>query len=170
MKQELAARAGTQRNSTSTVESSPTDPSPRQGKLQKENHEDRSRRNSLQQPTIGQAHAELQTAVSGSGAEQRGRRVVSAQTPPPEVNTKANRVSSLPLGPLSANRSDGGSQSPSRGRRRRSWLPGGRSRSNSVEVTGKGQNTSYAWVMSDDTQAEYNPSFLKNGEKVSSVR
>lgn len=170
LKQEPAARAGTQRSSTSTAESSPTDnSSPRQGRLQKENNENRSRRNSLQQPKVGQAHADLQTAVSGQPVEQRGRRVVSAQTSPAPQDPKPSRISSLPLGTQSAApQSDGGSQSPSRGRLRRSWLPGGRSRSNSVDVTGKGgQSSSFAWVMSDDTQAEYNPSFLKNGEKVS---
>lgn len=167
--QEPAARAGTQRSSTSTVESSPTDTSsPRQGKLQKENTENRSRRNSLNQPKIGQAHSDLQTAVSGQPTEQRGRRVASAQTPPLALDPKVSRISSLPLGADKAAPSDGGSQSPSRGRLRRSWLPGGgRSRSNSVEVTGKGKNSSLAWVLSDDTQAEYNTSFLKNGEKVS---
>jgi hypothetical protein len=46
-------------------------------------------------------------------------------------------------------------------------LPGGRSRSNSMDVSNT--NTSTAWVLSDDTQAEYNASFLKNGEKVSDV-
>lgn len=169
LKQEPAARAGTQRSSTSTTDSSPTDNSSvRQGRLQKENTENRSRRNSLQQPKIGQAHADLQTAVSGQPVEQRGRRIASAQTSLSLQDLKPSRISSLPLGASTASPSDGGSQSPSRGRLRRSWLPGGRSRSNSVDVTGKGgQSSSFAWVMSDDTQAEYNPSFLKNGEKVS---
>lgn len=171
LKQEPAAKTGTQRSSTSTVESSPTDNSPRQGKLQKENHENRSRRNSLQQPKVGQAHDSLQTAVSGQSPEQRGRRAVSAQSPSAPQDPKVSRISSLPVGTQSAapRTADGGSQSPSRGRLRRSWLPGGRSRSNSVDVTGKGgKQSSYAW-MADESQAEYNTSFLKNGEKVSSV-
>jgi hypothetical protein len=46
-------------------------------------------------------------------------------------------------------------------------LPGGRSRSNSIDVSNA--NASAAWVLSDETQAEYNASFLKNGEKVSDV-
>lgn len=167
-KQEPAARAGTQRNSSSTSESSPKEESPRQ-KLQKDNHDSRARRNSLQQPKAGQSQANLQAAVSGQPAEQRGRRSASAQAPTtPTDGRNSARVASLPLGAPSATASsDGGSQSPSRGRLRRSWLPGGgRSRSNSVDI-GKGGPSAYAWVMSDDTQAEYNPSFLKNGEKVS---
>ena len=58
-----------------------------------------------------------------------------------------------------------GSPSPSRGRIRRSWLPGGgRSRSNSTEVSGL--PNAEAWVMSEETMADYNTSLLKNAEKV----
>ena len=166
-KKEPAARAGTQRSSSSTIDSSSQGDSPRQ-KLQKENHDNRPRRNSIQQPKAGQAHANLQAAVSGPTIEHRGRRVVSSQTPTlPADPRDGTRVASLPVGqpPVTA-RSNGGRESPSGTRPRRSWLPGGgRSRSNSVEVS-KGGPEAYAWVL-DDNHAEYNPSFLKNGEKVS---
>jgi hypothetical protein len=74
------------------------------------------------------------------------------------------------LGPTSRSASSHeGSQSPSRAAKvRRSWLPGGgRSRSNS-EVSNVVK--SEAWVMADETQAEYNSSLLRNGEKVTQTQ
>ena len=65
-----------------------------------------------------------------------------------------------------ANASPGGSQSPPRKaeRLRRSWLPGGRSRSNSQDL---GHGQSHAWIMTpDNSGAEYNTSLLVNAEKV----
>ena len=171
-KQEPAAARGSQQNSPSTIDSSPKDDSPR-NKLQKEAHENRARRNSIQNPTIGQANSNLQAAVSGNIPEQRGRRAVSAQIPQtsaPEPGNP-NRVSSYPISASSRNgSSERGEQSPSRGRLRRSWLPGsgGRSRSNSADVTGR-RGTSkkpYAWIMTDGPQTDYNPAFLQKGEKV----
>lgn len=47
-----------------------------------------------------------------------------------------------------------------------SWMPGGRSRSNSIEPTQQHAPTSTAWIMSPDSQADYNVGFLLNGEKV----
>ncbi|PNY25670.1 Uncharacterized protein TCAP_04395 [Tolypocladium capitatum] len=142
------------------------DDAAKQGKLQKETREPRRRSNSPQQHHL----SDLQPGPAARGrsiiAEPRGRRSMSAQTP--SVTTDAApgfRVVSGPVGvrPLSAKDR---SQSPSRGRLRRSWLPGGgSSRSNSVDV-GNSFKTD-AWVMSDDAvRAEYNSTFLKNGEKV----
>jgi hypothetical protein len=101
-------------------------------------------------------------------AEPRGRSV-SAQSPA----VTQNRMS----GPRVASASNAlqpDSQSPSRGRARRSWLPGGgRSRSSSADVRnakGKRGSAPPAWVMSDDGgQAEYNTLFLSRGEKVHSM-
>ncbi|KAF4581070.1 choriogenin hminor [Ophiocordyceps camponoti-floridani] len=60
----------------------------------------------------------------------------------------------------------GSSQSPTRGRVRRSWFPGaGRSRSSSKKPAKRIK--SYAWIMSDDPiPPGYNTSFLQRGEKV----
>lgn len=92
--------------------------------------------------------------------DARGRSV-SAQVPGTtrRTSSSANRVTSSPAHP---------GQSPSRGRLRRSWLPGGRSRSNSIDpLRGQGPSEkSFAWVMSDGSNAEYNHSFLASGDKV----
>ena len=89
----------------------------------------------------------------------------SADDPPPPVALlDSARMASRGPSPRS-NASN--SQSPSRGRLRRSWMPGGRSRSNSEEVGKK--STMQAWVMTEETASEYNPTFLRNGEKVNTV-
>lgn len=100
-------------------------------------------------------------------AEARGRSVSSHPTlsvteisappsmPPPPIPRPNSRVSS----PKSA------TQSPSRGRIRKSWMPGGRSRSNSVEVSSPAMKMQ-AWVMTEESTSEYNPSFLTNADKV----
>ncbi|KAM5355955.1 hypothetical protein ACJ41O_002601 [Fusarium nematophilum] len=135
------------------------------GKLRKENPDARRRSGSLQHLSNGgelplQALKPRQT----SPAPDRGRRSSSVQSPSARNSNSNSRVVSTPLSIRPGSSKGDVSQSPSRGRLRRSWLPGGRSRSNSIEVTGA--NSSSAWVLSDDTQAEYNASFLKNGEKV----
>ncbi|CRK19292.1 hypothetical protein BN1708_012596 [Verticillium longisporum] len=123
------------------------------GKLQKDAPENRRRSNSVQQnrkssfPMLGvQARATSPAPDSrgtSSSAQPPGTRIVSGQT---SVN----------------------SQSPGReekrGRLRRSWLPGGRSRSNSADL-GTGQ-ASQAWMLGDDTVGDYKTGFLLNGEKV----
>ncbi|KAM3562370.1 hypothetical protein MY1884_001869 [Beauveria asiatica] len=99
--------------------------------------------------------------------ELRGRSVSSQPTlsvteigatssmPPPPVPRPSSRIAS----PKNVN------QSPSRGRLRKSWMPGGRSRSNSVDVSSPSAKMQ-AWIMTDENNSEYNPSFLKKGEKV----
>lgn len=142
------------------------------GKLRKENPAARTRSGSLQHAPSnsyggGEIHA-LKTRAT-SPAPDRGRRASSVQSPNNRNSDTKSRVVSTPLAirPGSSKGEANQNQSPTRGRLRRSWLPGGRSRSNSMDVSNK--NTSTAWVLSDDTQAEYNASFLKNGEKVSDV-
>lgn len=146
-----------------------TDDAPKTNKLQKDGGQNRPRHNSLQQPPSGSSLHPM----SGMSNEPRGRRSVSAQHPGgpaqgvPLGNT--TRVSTLPtLLPSATSQQErsGSSQSPSRGRLRRSWLPGGRSRSNSTDMSQQAAKP-HAWVISDGTNAEYNPSFLKNGDKVS---
>lgn len=63
---------------------------------------------------------------------------------------------------LSKNAPDG----DGRGRLRRSWLPGGRSRSASKDL--KKMPSTTAWIMSQDNQADYSTQFLTNGDKVTS--
>lgn len=102
--------------------------------------------------------------------EGRGRSV-SAQVPgTARTSTSGTRVISSPAAqPAGASPSGSAGHSPSRGRLRRSWLPGMRSRSNSIDPSGANGSggKSVAWVMSDGSNAEYNHSFLANGEKVS---
>lgn len=62
--------------------------------------------------------------------------------------------------PLSKHSNDG----DNRGRLRRSWLPGGRSRSASKDLKKMAPNK--AWIMSQDNHVDYNTQFLTNGEKV----
>ncbi|KAH7493438.1 hypothetical protein FOMA001_g985 [Fusarium oxysporum f. sp. matthiolae] len=136
------------------------------GKLRKENPAARSRSGSLQHTSSnsnGDSIQALKTRQT-SPVPDRGRRSSSVQSPNSRNNNTKSRVVSTPLAIRPGSSKGDASQSPTRGRLRRSWLPGGRSRSNSMDVSNT--STSTAWVLSDDTQAEYNASFLKNGEKV----
>ncbi|KAL6873121.1 hypothetical protein J3F83DRAFT_602051 [Trichoderma novae-zelandiae] len=96
----------------------------------------------------------LKTRQTAPLPEPRGRsvsaRVNSTIMEGSRLSTAAN------LRPVS-----GISQSPTRRKLRRSWMPG-RSRSNSMDASHK----LAAWVISEDNQTEYNTTFLKNGEKV----
>lgn len=60
---------------------------------------------------------------------------------------------------MSKQSNDGGD---SRGRLRRSWLPGKSSGSKDL----KKMSASKAWILSADNQADYNTAFLANNEKV----
>ncbi|KAJ2967420.1 hypothetical protein NQ176_g9669 [Zarea fungicola] len=109
----------------------------------------------------------IRPSITMPVAEARGRSVSSQPTlsvteisappsmPPPPIPRPNSRVSS----PKSA------TQSPSRGRIRKSWMPGGRSRSNSVEVSSPAMKMQ-AWIMTEESTSEYNPSFLTNADKV----
>ncbi|EHK17476.1 uncharacterized protein TRIVIDRAFT_112703, partial [Trichoderma virens Gv29-8] len=98
----------------------------------------------------------LRTRQTAPLPEPRGRsvsaRVNSTLIDGSRLSTSTN------LRPVS-----GVSQSPTRRKLRRSWMPG-RSRSNSMDAN-HGNNLA-AWVISEDNKTEYNPAFLKNGEKV----
>ncbi|EEU47820.1 uncharacterized protein NECHADRAFT_74776 [Fusarium vanettenii 77-13-4] len=144
----------------------PTAPVEHSGKLRKENPDARRRSGSLQHIANGGEPPVqgLKTRTTSPGPD-RGRRSSSVQSPTVRNSNSKSRVVSTPLSIRPSSSKGDVSQSPTRGRLRRSWLPGGgRSRSNSVEVSNA--NESSAWVLSDDTRAEYNVSLLKNGEKV----
>ena len=136
----------------------------RPSKLQKERPRSRPRSTSMRQQSM---LAELQSGApmarqTSPAPERRGRRSISAQSPliPSGSGrlTPTSRASSV----------QDGSRSPTRGKLRRSWLPGGgRSRSNSVE-TSQGDKAE-AWIMAEENNPEYNTSLLKNGEKVKSL-
>ncbi|KAG6005413.1 hypothetical protein E4U21_000193 [Claviceps maximensis] len=185
----VAALAGPP--NTSPVDAHSDVESQRRGKLHKEPQKSRPRTNSLFQPKLTDsppkvlAARQLSPAAAAAApapppsppapsppppppaaaatiSEPRGRRTTSAQ---------ASLAPSVSLPNISSNvrpsSSHNDSPSPSRGRLHRSWLPGGgstRSRSNSVDPSQK--HTTEAWVMSDETQPEYNPAFLRNAEKV----
>ncbi len=73
-----------------------------------------------------------------------------------------------PSRPHSAHSSDGASPhaSSERAKLHRSWLPPGRSRSNSQEMAADGHDST-AWILTSDSRADYNTTFLTSGEKVS---
>lgn len=98
-------------------------------------------------------------------SDLRGRSVSSHPT---LSVTEISAPPSLPPPPVPRPSSRGPSpknQSPNRGRLRKSWMPGGRSRSNSFEVSSPNAQMQ-AWIMTEEINSEYNPSFLKNAEKV----
>ncbi|CAM1506805.1 Fc.00g064460.m01.CDS01 [Cosmosporella sp. VM-42] len=156
--------SATQQDSQPSPPESTSGDSYKNGKLQKANPDKRRRSGSLQQ-LKNELVQSLKTQTTPQALEARGRRSISAQTPPVARNSgSSTRVASTSHVRPKSSHGDG-TQSPSRGRLRRSWMPGGgRSRSNSIDVSNTANVT--AWVMSDDTQAEYNASFLKNAEKV----
>ncbi|KAI0543135.1 hypothetical protein GGR58DRAFT_496599 [Xylaria digitata] len=99
-------------------------------------------------------------------------RIRSSSAQPPTARERAyseNRSVPPPLAAAAAPRpgSSNGSQSPTRnseqrGRPRRSWLPGGRSRSQSTDA--RRQDTAAAWILGQNS--DYNTAFLANGEKI----
>ncbi|KAI1776509.1 hypothetical protein F4818DRAFT_351492 [Hypoxylon cercidicola] len=99
--------------------------------------------------------------------DPRGRSS-SAQPPPTRSGPPSGNLTVSTAAPvLSRPGSSNGSQSPNRdserrGRLRRSWLPGGRSRSHSRSQTKV--TTSAAWILGQN--ADYNTSLIANGEKV----
>lgn len=100
-------------------------------------------------------------------SDLRGRSVSSHPT---LSVTEIGAPPSMPPPPIPRPSSRGPSpkrtnQSPNRGRLRKSWMPGGRSRSNSMEVSSPNAKMQ-AWIMTDENTSEYNPALLKNAEKV----
>lgn len=149
----------------------PTDPPPvpppqasPSKKLRKGNPDARRRSGSLQLHSTGDLSIQALKSRQTSPIPDRGRRSSSAQVPSQPNSRSNSRVASAPLTIRPGSSKGELNQSPTRGRLRRSWLPGSQSRSNSIEVTNT--NITNAWVLSDDAQTEYNTTFLKNGEKV----
>ncbi|KAH7163180.1 hypothetical protein B0J13DRAFT_491767 [Dactylonectria estremocensis] len=134
------------------------------GKLRKENPGTRRRSSSLQH-RVGDIPSMigLKARTDSPASDMRGRRASSVQPASARGSPSSSRVPSANFNTRPGSSKD--TESPTRGRLRRSWLPGGgRSRSNSMDVTG--QSAADTWVLTDDTRAEYNASFLKNAEKV----
>ncbi|OTB03111.1 hypothetical protein M426DRAFT_322140 [Hypoxylon sp. CI-4A] len=131
--------------------------------------EQRRRSNSVNPTSRKNSHPQISLAPIQTSPNRDSRiRSVSAQppttrSPPPSATLSVSAA--VPA--LSRPGSSNGSQSPTReserrGRLRRSWLPGGRSRSHSRGNTTV--NNSAAWILGQN--ADYNTSFLSNGEKV----
>ncbi|RDA84790.1 hypothetical protein CP532_6525 [Ophiocordyceps camponoti-leonardi (nom. inval.)] len=159
------AETATRRNSV--AKPALPDHSPRPGRLQKGLSQLRRRSVSLHhQPLIHEPSPDTMPSPISPVTGIRGRRSFSAQ--PAAVASPPDAPGLCVTPPPSHNPSSRSpkSQSPSRGRIRKSWFPGaGRSRSHSKDAAKR--KRSYAWVMSDDPiPAEYNTSFLQKGEKV----
>ncbi|ROW18390.1 hypothetical protein VPNG_00165 [Cytospora leucostoma] len=116
------------------------------------------------------AHAKLKSSKRPpSPKSEPHQRSVSAQ---PLSNDKLlvddSQALSVPTDPnvyprpMSKHSSDG----ESRGRVRKSWLPGGGGRSSSSSKELKKMSASKAWILAAENQADYNTYFLTNGEKV----
>lgn len=151
-------------------------------KLRVQPEQDQRRRsNSLQQsdiPSVDQHRGARLQSRRGTSPIPKGRSV-SANPPPGRKGTQEDgrvRLVSSPQGALAMGGSSAHSSrdiSPTRGGgsdrgiKRMSWLPGGRSRSNSIsEPTKEHAPNATAWIMSPESQADYNVGFLLNGEKV----
>ncbi|GKT55312.1 choriogenin Hminor [Colletotrichum tofieldiae] len=144
---------------SSRVVSQPETASP--AKLRKEAAEPRKRSSSFLENRKS-SFPMLGVRAPSPGPDARGRST-SANPPGARTNTGSSQNTLQTPG---SNESQSPTRDERRGRLRRSWLPGGgRSRSNSQDVTAAGKN-SQAWVLSPDTPGEYNTSFLLNAEKV----
>ncbi|KAI6368653.1 hypothetical protein MCOR25_004608 [Pyricularia grisea] len=122
--------------------------------------------------------------VSPSPEPQRGRRSVSAHPSPGSKIVKSrtegpqSTQASTPATsrPQSANsraqsahsgeRKPAHGHSPSRGRLRKSWLPGSRGKEAPDHGPAAQGSNSAAWILGPDSKAEYGTSYLSNGEKV----
>ncbi|KAI0172052.1 hypothetical protein GGR52DRAFT_548848 [Hypoxylon sp. FL1284] len=117
--------------------------------------------NSMHKMSLSQAS--LAPRQASPIPDPRGR---SSSAQPPTNRSMGNLTLSTNIG--SRPGSSNGSQSPGRdgerrGRLRRSWLPGGRSRSHSHgQISTKA--SSPAWILGQNV--DYNTSFIANGEKV----
>jgi hypothetical protein len=126
----------------------------------------RRRSSSLQQQDVSSKASNRLQPRRAQSPESRGRSV-SAHPPSSRPSQQSKpRVSSNPHTPRpqSAHSSDGGA-SERGGKLRRSWLPGGRSRANSQDMSQLAKN-SVAWILMPDSCPDYNISYLANGEKV----
>ncbi|KAI1415716.1 hypothetical protein F5Y13DRAFT_156674 [Hypoxylon sp. FL1857] len=134
-------------------------------RLQKEQ---RRRSSSVTSSAHKPSHSQTGLAPRQSSPTPENRvRSVSAHPPARSAQPSGNLAVATPTAAVSRPGSSNGSQSPTRdgerrGRLRRSWLPGGRSRSHSRGHSKT--HTSAAWILGQN--ADYNTSFLANGEKV----
>ncbi|KAK1835538.1 hypothetical protein QBC39DRAFT_340505 [Podospora conica] len=114
---------------------------------------------SSQPPGAAKLHTNRLRPVSPSPV--RGR---SSSAQPPKVrqiSVDAPRVASGPPATVRPTSADGDS---GKAKKRRSWLPGGRSRANSNEMGG--DNRTGAWIITPGSRSDYNTSLLLNGEKI----
>lgn len=160
---EPSAQMSTQRNGSvdsETDNSSVGKPTSR--KLRKQSPDTRKRSSSFQQPQSSFPQPGIKPSATTALHELRGRTVSSQPTL--AVTDASGEHETVPPLPSPRRPSQPASPSPTRGRIRRSWMPGGRSRSNSIDVTSV--NNMKAWIISDESPTEYNTSFLENGDKV----
>ncbi|KAI1436338.1 hypothetical protein GGR50DRAFT_241356 [Xylaria sp. CBS 124048] len=101
----------------------------------------------------------------------RSSRSSSARSDHPRLPVEPeNRAVSMLVRPSSSSGSQSQSPTPDaerRGRSRKSWFPGARSRSQSIDTRRqdpKAQDTTTAWILGQNT--DYNTSFLSNRERV----
>ncbi|KAK3329043.1 hypothetical protein B0H66DRAFT_467132 [Apodospora peruviana] len=98
-----------------------------------------------------------------SASTPRGR---SSSVQPPQgrpVSAEAPRILSNPTDSRPQSQSSDGSHEPNKVKSRRSWLPGGRSRSSSQD-SGKAVGA-VAWIMAPDGRSDYSTAALEHGEK-----
>ncbi|KAL1878525.1 hypothetical protein VTK73DRAFT_7953 [Phialemonium thermophilum] len=128
---------------------------------------DRARSNSLERLSPGLQSNRLLSRSTSPQPDLRGRS--SSAQPPSTRNSQidGSRMFSTSgeLRPQSRDSSNGSPppRNAEKVKKRRSWLPGGRSRSNSHDA--RTQATT-AWIMSPEGPGEYNTSYLLKGEKV----
>lgn len=139
---------------SNSLEKLPTEPRQEPNRLQPRHTapfpEPRGRSSSAQPPT--NRNSQLPAGIPG------GQRIVSN---PGEIGRPQSRQSSNGSSPP---------RGPNREKLRRSWLPGGRSRSNSLQDLGRTGPSAPAWIMSPEGSGEYNTAFLIKGEKVTSCQ
>lgn len=132
-----------------------------------------TRSSSVNPPSPPESHdgpAKLKSTRRPSSPPTSAPRTRSISAQPPlngKLQADGSRAVSSPIDPNTFPRpmSKHDSDSESRGRVRRSWLPGGgRSRSGSKDL--KKMSASKAWILAPDSQADYNTYFLANREKV----
>ncbi|KAI0526073.1 hypothetical protein F5B22DRAFT_267711 [Xylaria bambusicola] len=139
---------------------SETKPSPR---LQKQRKQRSSSVNASPQ-----SHAQFSSGLVAQQSSPNDRTRSSSAQPPAARSSGEREGHIVPPGVaagLARPGSSNGSQSPTREgerRGRKSWLPGGRSRSQSTET--RRQDMAGAWILGQNS--DYNTAFLANSEKV----
>ncbi|KAJ3579615.1 hypothetical protein NPX13_g950 [Xylaria arbuscula] len=117
-----------------------------------------------------QSHTRNSSSLTAHQSPPPNDRIRSSSARPPARTSGENEGRIVPPAAatvLARPGSSNGSQSPTResdrrGRTRKSWLPGGRSRSQSTESRQK--TMAGTWILGQNT--DYNTAFLANGEKI----